>query len=166
MLTGLWYPCRLLAEEVGCQKSAVSLGILLAMFLIVGSIGSSVTLFELTFFVISAPLAIKSVNDVNVNKTINLPPINVDKSATLLNKDIKCGDVDITVDVGVDGQATAQVSLGVAAQGTIVPPEITDFAITVGMNTDINETLDLNAGASVGQSSGLIYWILLKYPDS
>ncbi|KAJ3783033.1 hypothetical protein GGU10DRAFT_274372 [Lentinula aff. detonsa] len=100
--------------------------------------------------------AINCLDDINVNKTIALPPVSVDKSATLLNKDIKCGNVDINVDLGVDGKATAQISLGVAAQGTIIPPALSDFAVTVGMNAVIDGTLDLNAGVSTTFDTGKI----------
>ncbi|KAJ3968915.1 hypothetical protein EV361DRAFT_383525 [Lentinula raphanica] len=110
----------------------------------------------LTDFVGNAISSLKDLNDVNVNKTIALPPVSVDKSATLLNKDIKCGNVDITVDLGVDGKASAQVSLGVAAQGTIVPPNLADFAVTVGMDALIDGTLDLNAGVSTTFDTGKI----------
>ncbi|KAJ3974863.1 hypothetical protein EV361DRAFT_1015100 [Lentinula raphanica] len=110
----------------------------------------------LTDFVGNAISSLKDLNDVNVNKTIALPPVSVDKSATLLNKDIKCGNVDITVDLGVDGKASAQDSLGVAAQGTIVPPNLADFAVTVGMDALIDGTLDLNAGVSTTFDTGKI----------
>ncbi|KAJ3731365.1 hypothetical protein DFJ43DRAFT_999239 [Lentinula guzmanii] len=108
---------------------------------------------DLSYFVESA---INCLDDINVNKTIALPPVSVDKSATLLNKDIKCGNVDINVDLGVDGKATAQISLGVAAQGTIIPPALSDFAVTVGMNAVIDGTLDLNAGVSTTFDTGKI----------
>lgn len=57
------------------------------------------------------------IDSININKTDNLPPINVDKSATILNKTISCGDVDLGVDLTVDGQANAQASIAVTAQG-------------------------------------------------
>lgn len=53
------------------------------------------------------------------------------------------------MDLGVDGKAQAQISLGVAAQGTIVPPDLNDFAVTVGMDAVIDGTVDLSAGVSV-----------------
>ncbi|KAJ3862916.1 hypothetical protein EV359DRAFT_44147 [Lentinula novae-zelandiae] len=100
--------------------------------------------------------AIKSLSSFNTTKTISLPPVSVDKSATLLNKDIKCGNVDINVDLGVDGKAQAQISLGVAAQGTIVPPDLNDFAVTVGMDAVIDGTVDLSAGVSTTFDTGKI----------
>ncbi|KAF9069976.1 hypothetical protein BDP27DRAFT_1420414 [Rhodocollybia butyracea] len=111
---------------------------------------------SLSGFVGNAINSIKGLNNVNVNKTDVLPPISVDKSATLLNKDIKCGNEDITLDIGVDGKANALVSVGLAAQGTIVPPDLSDFAITVSMNADIDGSLDLNAGASTTFDTGEI----------
>ncbi|KAJ3927693.1 MAG: hypothetical protein NXY57DRAFT_903430 [Lentinula lateritia] len=100
--------------------------------------------------------SIKSLSSFNTTKTISLPPVSVDKSATLLNKDIKCGNVDINVDLGVDGKAQAQISLGVAAQGTIVPPDLNDFAVTVGMDAVIDGTVDLSAGVSTTFDTGKI----------
>ncbi|KAJ3886089.1 hypothetical protein GG344DRAFT_58099 [Lentinula edodes] len=100
--------------------------------------------------------AIKSLSSFNTTKTVSLPPVSVDKSATLLNKDIKCGNVDINVDLGVDGKAQAQISLGVAAQGTIVPPDLNDFAVTVGMDAVIDGTVDMSAGVSTTFDTGKI----------
>lgn len=117
---------------------------------------SRITSRSLSGFVGNAIDSIKSLNNVNVNKTDVLPPISIDKSATLLNKDIKCGNEDLTLDVGVDGKANALVSVGLAAQGTIVPPDLSDFAITVNMNADIDGSLDLNAGASTTFDTGEI----------
>ncbi|KAJ4488374.1 hypothetical protein J3R30DRAFT_3279916 [Lentinula aciculospora] len=111
---------------------------------------------DLSHFVGDAIDSLQNLDSFSENKTIALPPISVDKSATLLNKDIKCGNVDINVDLGVDGKASAQVSLGVAAQGTIVPPSLSDFAVTVGMNAIIDGTLDFNAGVSTTFDTGKI----------
>ncbi|KAF8823185.1 hypothetical protein HHX47_DHR10000375 [Lentinula edodes] len=111
---------------------------------------------DLSDFVGNAIDSIKSLSSFNTTKTISLPPVSVDKSATLLNKDIKCGNVDINVDLGVDGKAQAQISLGVAAQGTIVPPDLNDFAVTVGMDAVIDGTVDLSAGVSTTFDTGKI----------
>ncbi|KAJ3872837.1 hypothetical protein F5051DRAFT_381795 [Lentinula edodes] len=111
---------------------------------------------DLSDFVGNAIDSIKSLSSFNTTKTISLPPVSVDKSATLLNKDIKCGNVDINVDLGVDGKAQAQISLGVAAQGTIVPPDLNDFAVTVGMDAVIDGTVDMSAGVSTTFDTGKI----------
>ncbi|KAE9409819.1 hypothetical protein BT96DRAFT_871648 [Gymnopus androsaceus JB14] len=96
------------------------------------------------------------IDSININKTDNLPLINVEKSATILNKTISCGDVDLGVDLTVDGQANAQASIAVTAQGTIVPPALMDFQVTVGLDAFINGTADLNAGVESTFSTGEI----------
>ncbi|KAE9395729.1 hypothetical protein BT96DRAFT_942244 [Gymnopus androsaceus JB14] len=119
---------------------------------------------SLSSFVGNAIDSIKSLNTFNINKTDDLPPVNVDKSATIFNKSISCGDVELSADVSVDGQANAQASIGVAAQGTIVPPELTDFQVIVGLNADVDGTVDLNAGVEASFSTGPIEIFTIGIP--
>ncbi|KIK64055.1 hypothetical protein GYMLUDRAFT_71501 [Collybiopsis luxurians FD-317 M1] len=110
----------------------------------------------LTDFVGDAIDSIKNLDSFNFNKTVALPPISVNKAATILNKDIKCGPVDLNANVSVDGKASAQISVGAAASGTIVPPKVDDFAALVLMNGDLDGTLNLNAAISTTFDTGKI----------
>ncbi|KAF5391162.1 hypothetical protein D9757_003104 [Collybiopsis confluens] len=107
-------------------------------------------------FVGDAIDSIKNLDNFDLNKTFSLPPVTVDKSATILNKDLRCGPVDLDLSVQVDGKANAQISLGAAASGTIVPPELDDFAAIVLMNGAIDGTLDLKASLSTTFDTGKI----------
>lgn len=75
--------------------------------------------------------AVQDVNNQDFEKSVNLPPINVNKKFTLLDKSIPCGaNVKAGVKISGDAKATANIAVGVAASGTIVPPKLDDFEIT------------------------------------
>lgn len=63
-------------------------------------------------------------NSVDVNKTIDLPPLSFDKSVNVFNKSISCGPVTASVNVDLDGNTQATASVGVAGTGTLVPPKV------------------------------------------
>ena len=78
-------------------------------------------------------LAIKKLNNFDVDKNKDLPPFDVDKKFNLLNQSISCPPVSASVNIDVEAKAHAVASIGVAASGTIVPPKINDFAITASV---------------------------------
>jgi hypothetical protein len=49
----------------------------------------------------------------------------------------------------VDTKADATVSLGVIANGTLVPPNVTQFEVTVGMTANLSGTVNLLADVTV-----------------
>lgn len=132
--------------------------------------------------------ALSSLNSFNKSKTDDFSPVSVDKSATIFNKNLSCGDADLSVDVSVDGQANAQASLVVAAQGvctiirlyrshyvlishlfdfvsqTIVPPALTNFQVSVGFNANIAGTANLDAGIEASFSTGQIEIFTIGIP--
>lgn len=75
---------------------------------------------------------ISSLNDFNVDKSTTLTPVDVDKTFNLLDKSISCPPVDASVKVDADAKAHAVASIGVAATGTILPPEVTSFSLVAG----------------------------------
>ncbi|KIK63273.1 hypothetical protein GYMLUDRAFT_40982 [Collybiopsis luxurians FD-317 M1] len=110
----------------------------------------------LTDFVGDAIDSLKGLDSFNFNKSFPLPPISVNKAVTILNKDLKCGPFNLNANVSVDGKASAQISVGAAASGTIIPPKIDDFAALVLMNGDLDGTLNLNAAISTTFDTGKI----------
>lgn len=72
-----------------------------------------------------------SANSVDVNKTIDLPPLNFDKTVNIFNKSISCGPATASVSVDLDGNTQATAQVGVAATGTIVPPKVGHICIRV-----------------------------------
>jgi hypothetical protein len=63
-------------------------------------------------------------NNVNVNKTFALKPLNFDKSVNLIDSSINCGKVSASLQVDMDANANAQATISVAATGTLAPPKV------------------------------------------
>ncbi|KAJ7674018.1 hypothetical protein DFH06DRAFT_752966 [Mycena polygramma] len=110
--------------------------------------------------------AIKSIasNSIDVNKSVDLKPLDLDKKFTLLNKSIKCGAVNAKVNADVDAKVHAVASVGVAAQGTIIPPKLTDIAFITGLNAQVTGTLTMTADVAGSISSGSITLLNLGIP--
>jgi hypothetical protein len=94
----------------------------------------------LTWFFSSGLLAALQ-NTTTFNKTIsqNLQPVNFSGAANLFNASFNCpassaisasSTASLSLDVDADVHAT--ISLGAVAAGTLVPPNITEFGLTLG----------------------------------
>ncbi|KAJ6531427.1 hypothetical protein DFH09DRAFT_933845 [Mycena vulgaris] len=110
--------------------------------------------------------AIKSIvtNSVNINKSVDLKPLDFNNNVNLLNEQIKCGALTASVKVDLSGKAHAAASVGVAASGTIIPPKITDFAIITGLTANVAGTLDIKADAAGKADSGKITLLNVGIP--
>ena len=73
--------------------------------------------------------AIQNLNNVDSKKSLNLPPVNVDKQFNLVNQNISCPPVSASLKIDVDAKANALATIGVAVTGTLVPPKIDTFAL-------------------------------------
>lgn len=51
--------------------------------------------------------------------------------------------------VGVDAKAVADINYGLAVQGTLVPPKISEFGLVAGFDATIDGVLSVDALASV-----------------
>jgi hypothetical protein len=80
----------------------------------------------------SFPVDVTSLNDFNVNKSTTLPPFDLDKPFNLVDQSVSCPPVKATVKIDVDAKAHAVASIGLAASGTILPPNVESFAVIVG----------------------------------
>lgn len=60
---------------------------------------------------------------------MELQPINIDEQFNLFNQTLGCGAEQATVNIDVAAQASALVTIGVAATGTLVPPDFIDFSV-------------------------------------
>jgi hypothetical protein len=70
----------------------------------------------------------------NKNFQETLPPLNIQKDFPLLNKDLSCSSdsgpsADVTFSADLNTNANAQVAIGIAVQGTVVPPKLTEMAL-------------------------------------
>ncbi|KAI0056899.1 hypothetical protein BV25DRAFT_1864173 [Artomyces pyxidatus] len=106
---------------------------------------------------------ISSLTSFNKTLTQSLPPVNIDKSATLLNTNINCpadqfnpASFSASANINVEAKVNAVVQLGVVAAGTVVPPKISEIGIFAGLNGDIDSTLNIQANALGSFSSGTI----------
>lgn len=81
--------------------------------------------------------AIKNIDSFSKNSSTTLPPIDVNKDFQLLNADIDCSgsvagaSAGITANIKSDllAVAHAEVTIGAAANGTIIPPLINEFVL-------------------------------------
>ncbi|THU93422.1 hypothetical protein K435DRAFT_191536 [Dendrothele bispora CBS 962.96] len=94
--------------------------------------------------------------------TKNLPAVDIDQTFPVVEDTISCASSDdvpafnasIKVDVGA--KAHAVVSLGLVATGTLLPPNLDEFMVFVGLNADLEGTLELTGSASGTADSGKI----------
>ncbi|KAF9471862.1 hypothetical protein BDN70DRAFT_526087 [Pholiota conissans] len=107
-------------------------------------------------FVKKAVQAIASLDNFNVDKSVDLPPLDVDKPFTLVDQSIDCPPIAAKLTIDVDAKAHAVASIGVAASGTILPPKVNDFAIITNLKAEINGTVDLAAALSGSLDSGKV----------
>jgi hypothetical protein len=95
-------------------------------------------------------IMILGINDVKVDKKKVLPPIDVNKSFNLITADVDCGKLgSAQMKVDADVKAHADISLGILAAGTLIPPKVKTFSLQAGLNADINGAITVAASASV-----------------
>jgi hypothetical protein len=126
----------------------------------------------------NSPAAIAS-NAINVKKSVNLKPLALTKSISLLNKSIKCGAAIASLKADLSANAHATASVGVAASGTLIPPKVrpfsprilvvvwllievqlTDFGIITGLTASVDGTLDLTADVAVRSGCTQARWAM------
>ncbi|KAI9452115.1 hypothetical protein BJY52DRAFT_1294619 [Lactarius psammicola] len=104
-------------------------------------------------------------NATTFNKTISqdLQPVDFSGAANLFNTSVDCpvsseipSSATASVSLDVDAAVHAAVSLGAVAAGTLVPPNITEFGLTLGLNGNINALFDITANLTGKVSSGAI----------
>ena len=95
----------------------------------------------------------------------------IDKDFTIFSQNLSCSGVTAGLEVGIDTNINAQVTVGVIVQGSLIPPEVSDFAMYAGswttfylsglrclilnshlllaLSADLAGTLDVNANVAV-----------------
>lgn len=108
--------------------------------------------------------------DKSLTKTID-----VSKNMTLLNKSASCAAsgtspaFEATIVVDVDAQAHADITFGVVAQGSIVPPKMSSFGLFADFDATLDGTLTVEALASVRQthnSTDMTVLSLIRLPSA
>ncbi|KAF9256761.1 hypothetical protein L218DRAFT_1022795 [Marasmius fiardii PR-910] len=75
-------------------------------------------------------------NRIDISKTIDLDPISFTKSANLLDSRISCPpQADAGISADIDSSGSAMVNFGIAATGTIFPPNFDELTIFSGMQS-------------------------------
>jgi hypothetical protein len=107
--------------------------------------------------------AIKDANEVSGEKKTTLPPIDVQKSFNLADASADCGALGkLGLKVDADVKAHADVSVGVLAAGTVVPPNFSTFSLTAGLNGNIDGALTFAAniaGAPIDTGKILLFTV-------
>ncbi|KAJ7251009.1 hypothetical protein C8J57DRAFT_1666876 [Mycena rebaudengoi] len=109
----------------------------------VKSIGSAIS-----NSVSSVAKAASSLDNVSIDKSKELPPVDFNKNANLFNESLSCPPIAANVAVDVNAKAHAIVTVGVAASGTVYPPMIKDFQIVSSLTADLNGDIHLVADLS------------------
>ncbi|KAI0820581.1 hypothetical protein BC628DRAFT_1396212 [Trametes gibbosa] len=99
----------------------------------------------------------------NFDKNITgLSPLNFEKDFPVFQQSINCpqnGAVPAfsgSAKVDLDGKVNGNVNYGVAAAGSIIPPDLKEFGIFVGLDATIKGTLGLDATLTGSISSGKV----------
>ncbi|KAN0134687.1 hypothetical protein V8E53_007472 [Lactarius tabidus] len=100
-------------------------------------------------------------NAMAFNKTISQDlPLSFSGSDNLFNASVDCPGTPSSftgsVSIDVDGAVQAAISIGAVAAGTIIPPEITEFGLTLGLDGSIDAQFSISANLTGSVSSGAI----------
>lgn len=86
----------------------------------------------------------------------DLPPVHINQNFPIIKKSFSCdipGDgspsVKGSLEASIDASIHAVVQVGVAAEGTIIPPRIDSFGLFAALEADISGTLNIVASAAV-----------------
>ncbi|RDB30203.1 hypothetical protein Hypma_010439 [Hypsizygus marmoreus] len=103
--------------------------------------------------------------DESITKT--LTPIDVNKNWQLFSQSISCpGPPAFSASISSDVTASAHavISVGVAAVGTIIPPQLTEFGLFAGLDAALQATLGLRGNAAGRADTGQLTLFQLGIP--
>ncbi|KAH8923619.1 hypothetical protein BT69DRAFT_1350058 [Atractiella rhizophila] len=113
--------------------------------------------------------ALGKFNQININETKTLDHISFQKNLPVIDEKISCplpggGNFDAGFDISVNGCFWGDVTLGIVATGTVVPPQLDNFNVFAGLSAFFGGTLDLKANAGASISSPEITLFQLGLP--
>ncbi|KAG5640821.1 hypothetical protein DXG03_006893 [Asterophora parasitica] len=97
---------------------------------------------------------LKNFSGFNKSDTKSLPAIDFNDNFPLFSQSVSCDGFNATLKADVAANAHAVVTLGVAATGTIVPPELTELGVFTGLDAKLDATLNLVGNAKGRADSG------------
>ncbi|KAF9033940.1 hypothetical protein BDZ89DRAFT_1130813 [Hymenopellis radicata] len=83
-------------------------------------------------------------------------PFDVDQTFNLVNESVDCPPITAKLNIDVQAKAHAVASIGVAASGTIIPPNIDTFGIIATLNAELAGGIDLKADVAGTLDTGKI----------
>ncbi|KAJ8701065.1 hypothetical protein PTI98_004028 [Pleurotus ostreatus] len=93
----------------------------------------------------------------------DLPPVHVNQNFPIIKKSFSCDipgenspSIKGSLEASIDASIHAVVQVGVAAEGTIIPPRIDSFGLFAALDADISGTLNIVASAAGTFDSGTI----------
>lgn len=98
--------------------------------------------------------AIASLSAETLNKT--LTPFDFNQKLNLFNQSLTCPPVEAQVSIDMEAKAHADVTIGVAASGTITPPTVSELAFITSMTADLDGIISMKGGATGAIDSGKI----------
>ncbi|KAJ6531441.1 hypothetical protein DFH09DRAFT_1370588 [Mycena vulgaris] len=92
----------------------------------------------------------------NSTNSVDLPPLHIDATFPLLTAEVDCTGFSASVSAGFETKVDATVSVGLIVTGTVIPPNITTFAVFGGLNGSILGKLDVLASATGSVDTGKV----------
>ncbi|KAJ7680190.1 hypothetical protein B0H14DRAFT_3062513 [Mycena olivaceomarginata] len=90
------------------------------------------------------------------DKTFQIEPVTLNKSANLFNTSVNCGSTSASLSVDIDANVTAQPALTVSVEGTFIPPRLSKFDVVTGMTAQVSGALTVSAELTGHVDSGVI----------
>ncbi|KAJ6480315.1 hypothetical protein C8R45DRAFT_1076400 [Mycena sanguinolenta] len=96
---------------------------------------------------------ITAFNDTN---SASLPVLSIDQTFPLFSASVDCIDFSASVSASFETKIDATVSIGLIAAGTVIPPEISEFAVFGGLDASVLASLGLIASATGSIATGKV----------
>ncbi|KAF8171161.1 hypothetical protein K438DRAFT_1982156 [Mycena galopus ATCC 62051] len=113
----------------------------------------------------SAESAIASDTAVDTSKTFTPSPLTFSDTKNIFNTSVNCGGpVSSSLSVNVTGNVNVAPSITLTVNGTLIPPEFTEFQATTSMTAQLGGTLNLAADVTGSVDSGQITLLNVGIP--
>ncbi|CAK5278707.1 unnamed protein product [Mycena citricolor] len=95
-----------------------------------------------------------NITSYNSTPSVTLPPVVVDQTFPIASASISCDGFTASVSTDFSLNVNASVTLGLTIAGTVIPANISEFAVFAGLDGKILGTLGIQAEATGAFSSG------------
>ncbi|KAJ2912664.1 hypothetical protein MD484_g7760, partial [Candolleomyces efflorescens] len=110
-------------------------------------------------FVDDAVYSVSRLFDFEWDYTKNIKIVDINKTWNIFDQQLTCPNYSGRLRMDVSAQVNAAAAIGVAVEGKLIPPKITDFALIAALNANLNGALNLNGGltGSIGTGNVKLY---------